>query len=264
MVEEPGGLAFTEAVAEWGDLGIEQDAFARFVEARRRDGGAKPEHEVDLYLACALSVGNERALLAFESKVLPEVEAAVRRVDAAPSFLGEIRQALRVHLFVREAERPARIENYRGTGPLLAWVRAAALRLAQNAKRGERPTVSKDEILSELVASEPDPELRHLKTLYRSEFARALRGAFAGLPERQRLILRLHYLDGLRLKPIARLYSVDESTVSRWLKSAQAAVADAAYQTLSRELSLPKDRLESVARMVQSQLELSLSRLLRP
>jgi RNA polymerase sigma-70 factor (ECF subfamily) len=123
--------------------------------------------------------------------------------------------------------------------------------------------VAAEEILGELVAREPDPELRHLKDLYRAEYAAALRAAVAELPERERVLLRLHHVDGLRLARIGQLYGVSESTASRWLASAAEQVATRATKRLRDGLGVSPSQVESIARMVQSGLDLSIHRLLR-
>jgi RNA polymerase sigma factor (sigma-70 family) len=57
-----------------------------------------------------------------------------------------------------------------------------------------------------------------------SEFRSAVREAFATLSPRQRYLLRLHFIDRLSTAEMGKLYSVDQSTVSRWLRSARQAV----------------------------------------
>src|SRR5262249_26465617 len=103
------------------------------------------------------------------------IEAAARRLDRDPAFLDEVRQALRVRLLVApEGGRP-RIADYAGRGPLRAWVGVAALRVALNLKRAAAPAGG--DLLAELGTREPDPELRHLKKVYRAEFRGAGGGA---------------------------------------------------------------------------------------
>jgi RNA polymerase sigma-70 factor, ECF subfamily len=138
-----------------------------------------------------------------------------------------------------------------------------ATRLALNLLRARAPAASAEELLGELVATEPDPELRHLKNLHRADFGQALREALSALPERQRAVLRLHYVDGLRLGKIADLYAVHESTVSRWVAAAAGSVASEARRRLQARLMVGPADLDSLARMVGSQLDLSISRILR-
>jgi RNA polymerase sigma-70 factor (ECF subfamily) len=247
----------------WPGVGVDAERFAAHAEARRREGGAAIEHLGDLYLAFAAAEGDPVALRRFDERVLSGIEPALRGVDASPTFVDEIKQLVRVRLLVGTGGEPARITAYRGGGPLGAWVRVAALRVALNEKRSQKATISPEDMIGELVSREPDPELRHLKTLYRSEFGQALRDALAALSGRDRAVLRLHYVDGLRLAHIGTLYGVQESTASRWVRKAVESVADDARRRLRERLALSGETLDSVARMVQSGLELSIGRLLQ-
>jgi RNA polymerase sigma-70 factor (ECF subfamily) len=118
------------------------------------------------------------------------------------------------------------------------------------------------DLLADVVDREPDPELRHLKTLYRAELREALAAALAALADRPRALLRLRFVDGLELAHIARLYRVHESTASRWISGAVAEVAADARRRLALRLAIAPSTADSVARMVASQLDLSIARLL--
>ena len=62
---------------------------------------------------------------------------------------------------------------------------------------------------------------------------------------------------------LARLYDVHETTAARWVKAAAAEVADDARRRLTERLALSPSSLDSIARMVLSNLDASISRLLR-
>ncbi len=254
--------ALRAARAASPDIHLPEGVFEAHAAAHRAGGGALPEHLGDLLLACAAARGDAAALRRFDEQALSAIGPAVRKVDASPAFADEVRQLLRVRLLVAEEGAAPRIGEYRGGGPLIGWLSVAAVRTALNLKRSERPTTSVDEPMGELVDREPDPELRHLKGLYRAEYAKALREALASLAGRPRALLRLHFVDGVRLARIAALYGVHESTVSRWVSAAVQEVGDDTRRRLRERLALSADSAESVARMVGSQLELSLSRLL--
>ncbi|MEO8699608.1 MAG: sigma-70 family RNA polymerase sigma factor [Kofleriaceae bacterium] len=218
------------------------------------------DHLDEVRLATAAARGDPAALRELDRLISIEADAAARRIDRTPAFADEVRQALRVRLLVAEGER-VRIAEYAGRGPLRGWLGVAALRVALNLKRGAQPAST--EILAELVSGEDDPELAHLKTLYRAEFREALEAALLALPERQRAVLRLSYVDGLKLVALARLYGVHETTAARWVAKAAADVAEAARARLTARLALSSSSLESVARMVLSNLDFSIARVLR-
>ncbi len=225
--------------------------------------GASVTHAADLALALAASRGDPDALRRFDEHVGGELAAAARAIDRDPAFVDEVVQQTRVKLVVDH-----RLATYRGAGPLRAWVAIAAQRIALNARRDARSGAAKpsaptrDDVLAELVDREPDPELRHLKTLYRAEFREALVAALGELGDRSRAILRLRFVDQLELAQIGRLYRVHESTASRWIASALAEIQHATHARLVAKLAVTDDTAASVARMVQSQLDLSIARLL--
>lgn len=254
--------ALERAIVAWPDIRLDPASFLAHA-AACREHGATAEHLGDLWLAFAAGSGDPSAIHTIDRQLLPQIDVAVRRIDSASAFLDDVRQALGVHLLVGAADAPPRIRSYEGRGPLLGWMRVAALRIALNLKRSERPTVSDDEVLAELVDREPDPDLRHMKDLYRAELGAALREALAARPERQRVLLRLHFVDGLRLARIAALYGVHEATASRWIKQATEDIATDAQRRLRERLALSPSALGSVAGMVLSSLDLSLSRILR-
>lgn len=257
---EAGWLEALEGVrAGYPDVRADAAAFAAHA-GGCRERGARLEHAGDLFVAWAAARGDAAALRHLERLLAPEVDAAARRVDRATTFADDVRQAVRVRLLVAEAGR-VRLDDYGGRGPLRAWLAVAALRVALNLRRAARP--ASPEVLADLVSSEADPELRHLKTLYRAEFREALEAALRALPERQRALLRLSYADGLKATQLAQLYGVHETTAARWVAQAAEQVADDARRRLMGRLALSPSSLDSVARMVLSNLDISISRVLR-
>lgn len=232
-----------------------RDGFAAHVEACT-PRGAKLDHAGELFIAWASGRGDAAALRHLERLISPEVDAVARRTR---SVADELRQALRVRLLVADGGR-VRIDDYAGRGPLRSWLGVAALRLALNLKRGDKP-VGHD-IMAEIVSGEADPELRHLKTLYRAEFREALETEIAALPDGKRAMLRLTFVDGLKAVQLARLYQVHETTAARWIAAAAAEVADGVKRRLMARLVVSASSFDSIARMVLSNLDLSIARVL--
>lgn len=223
--------------------------------------GALLEHAEDLAFAWALGRGHADAVRRFDRELVPEIDAAARKVDRSPAFLDEVRQVARIRLLVGDGDAPPRIATYGGRGPLRGWIAVAALRIALNLVRAGKRAVEHD-VLTDVIDREPDPELRHLRTLYRAELRDALTGALHGLPDRARALLRLRFVDGLELAHIGKLYGVHESTASRWIAQAVETVSTQARQRLIEKLAISASSLDSVARMVASNLDLSIARLL--
>ena len=219
------------------------------------------DHAGDLALAARIVGGDHAAVAEFERDIAFEIAVAIKKVDRDKTFVDEIAQRVRIKLLVGDGDAPPKLASYRGTGPLRAWVAIAALRIALNAKRDQTPAGTSD-LLADVVDREPDPELRHLTSLYRAEFKDALTAALAALPDRDRALLRMRFVAGLELAQIGKLYRVHESTVSRWIKAAVDLVGDDARARLVAKLSITEATAQSVARMVKSQLDLSIARLL--
>jgi RNA polymerase sigma-70 factor (ECF subfamily) len=83
------------------------------------------------------------------------------------------------------------------------------------------------------------------------------------LTDRLRAVLRLRFVEGLELAQIGRLYRVHESTASRWITGGLDDVARGTRETLIARLAVSNETADSVVRMVQSQLDLSIGQLLR-
>ncbi len=225
--------------------------------------GASPAHAADLALAYGVAAGDPVATKRFDEHVATDLAAAVRAIDADAAFVDEIAQRTRVRLVVGDDRAPT-IATYKGTGPLRAWVAISARRMALNARRDAKPERAvSDDILADVVDREPDAELRHLRALYRTEFREALSSAIAGLPDRARAILRLRFVEGLELAQIGRLYRVHESTASRWVSGALEDIGRDTRERLIARLDISAETADSVSRMVQSGLDLSVARLLR-
>lgn len=214
--------------------------------------------ESELFLAQACARGEPAALGRLEREYFPRVRVAVERLDARPAFVDDALQALREKLLVGRAPR---IAEYAGTGPLVSWLRAAAVRTALNLKRPGAREEPDDDALEEIPLTGPPPELALLIERHRPAFKAAWRAALGTLEPRDRTLLKLQVVDGLSLERIGVVYAVNKSTVSRWLASAQAQLVEETRRRLCVELSLSSGELESLVRAMRSGIELSVAAL---
>jgi RNA polymerase sigma-70 factor, ECF subfamily len=218
----------------------------------------------DLALALGCAEGHPGALAEFDRRFTPEVLQALRRVEPTPSFADEALQAVRERLFLASAQGPPKIASYMGTGPLAGWVRAVAVRVGLNLRRGGAPQVPLDErVAAGLALEAPGPEFSLLVQQSREAFEQSFREALRGLEDRELNVLRLHYAGGLTLERLAELYGVHRATVARWLAHARAQVFEQTKQGLKERLRVDSGEFERVLELVRSQLELSLSKALR-
>ena len=70
-------------------------------------------------------------------------------------------------------------------------------------------------------------------------------------------------LDGLSIDQLAAFYRVHRATTARWIEAARQAVLDGTRKELIRRLQLSRSELDSVMRLIGSQLDVSLSRVLK-
>jgi RNA polymerase sigma-70 factor len=220
-------------------------------------------HAEDFGLAVACADGLPGALERCDRLCAPAVRAAVARIDPADDFCEEVRQILWQRVFVGTLEHPPRILTYGGRGPLAGWVAVAAQRVAIDLRRAAMPTAGIDPDADHLLLSpRENPEAAYLRGRYRAEFEAGVRAALAALAVRDRLLLRLTVMSGLSHEQVAAIYGVNQSTVSRWIARARAAVLEATEREVCARLGLPVSEFRSLAGLFLSDLDLSLSRVL--
>ncbi len=157
--------------------------------------------------------GPSNALLSRMMASGPEIERALERLyrtryrafcRMAAAVTGDLDRG---HEAVQEgfARAYAARGQFRGSGPIEAWVWRIILRTAG------RPSASEGELPDDLAVSLPFPERNE-------ELARAL----TSLAPRRRLILFLRYYADLSLRDIADTLGIAEGTVSASLTQARA------------------------------------------
>jgi RNA polymerase sigma-70 factor, ECF subfamily len=218
-------------------------------------------HAADLYLACACADGDPRAVSAFDAQFLSQVGTYLRRSGTLPELADEVTQLLRLRLLFAEPGSPARIADYTGRGPLAGWIRTAAVRAALDLKRRQKAKEPPPGTAGG-TATARDPELDYLKVHYRDEFKTALSTTVTGLTARERSILRLAFLEGLGTEEIAPLYGVTSRTVRRWLEEMRGRILDETLRLMSGRLGVARADLDDLVGLLESQLDLSITKLL--
>lgn len=250
----------------WPTVDLSSDRFAEFIAKRGvvpADDAASLERARDLYIACACIDGDKRAHSAFDREYLTRLDATIART-VGDSRVSDVKQSLREKLFLSTPERPAKLGDWSGRGDLLKWLRAVAVRLSIDLVRSDKGDVElDDELERRLVEPGGDPELERLKSAYRDEFRAAFRSALESLDARSRALLRHYYVDGLNLEALASRFRVHASTISRSLEKTRRDLMNATRAAFAEKLSMTQIELESVIRMIDSRLEISLAPLLR-
>jgi RNA polymerase sigma-70 factor (ECF subfamily) len=245
--------------AAWPALHLSGDDFLRYLDDR---AGADQAAAADLFLACACARGVPGAIETFMRRFDAEIRLAARRWDAAPAFYDEVKQALSEALFVPAGE--ARIAQYSGRGPLGAWVAVAARRTAGRLRERAPAASAVDEEAMAAATLEVagDPEFLYLKRRYGEAVRATLIVAFGALAPRDKAMMHLSIVQRLTFAELGRLFGVDQVAVGRWTERVRAEVTAATKRHLSDRLGASPSEVDSLIRMVHSQVEISFSRLL--
>lgn len=258
----PFGAVVTAAQAAWPGVHLPEATFHAYV--RERVGDAIPDADVAsaLWLACACSRGDVEALRAFEARFMPDVERAVTRLRLRPADVADVVQGLRQHLLVggSDGARP-HIADYAGRGDLAGWLRVAAVRAGLKKLRGAKVETHDDALLAARSAQD-DPELSYMKAVYRSAFRAAFAAAVDSLEPREKNLLRQHLVDGLGVDELGPLYGVHRATAARWVQRARERVLVETRRQFMAHAHLSSRECESVLRLVQSRMDITLARLL--
>jgi RNA polymerase sigma-70 factor, ECF subfamily len=257
--------------AAWPDLSVEAKAVVEFIArqatpdlAETALDGLRP---ADLYLACACAHHLPGAISAFDRDYMREVDVALQRMRVGAPRLQDVKQLVRQRLFVGGGTAghptgPGKIAEYGGRGDLRRWVRSVAVRTCLNElRKGKREVlVDDDQLIAQHAIATDDPEVQYMKRTYANEFRAAFGDALGQLGVREQTLLRYHHVDGLNIDEIGAIYRIHRVTAFRWLEKAKELLVRATLQALRGRLKLPTSELDSVLRMIRSQVHLSLVR----
>lgn len=260
-----------EGRAAWPQLTVDASAVVAFIgrhaTAELADAALDGLRPADLYLACACAVQLPAALAAFDREYMREVDIALSRMRITPPRLADVKQLVRQRLFVGggtagQPTSPGKIAEYGGRGDLRRWVRSVAVRTCLNElRKGKREVLIDDEqLIARHAIAADDPEVEYMKRTYAHEFRTAFGDALSQLGAREQTLLRYHHVDGLNIDEIGAIYRIHRVTAFRWLEKAKELLVRSTLDLLRSRLQLGANELDSVLRMIRSQVHLSLVR----
>lgn len=217
-------------------------------------------HAGDLYLAQACAGGDAKAIAAFDHGCRDTVMGSLRTMGLADDVIADVAQDVRAKLL---AGSNPRIGTYTGRASLRTWTRTVATRAAVSRLRKKPQAHVDDEVLAALPAPGDGPEEQHFRAKYKVELKAAFEEAMASLTAQQRNVLRHHYVDTLSIDEIGALYGVHRTTAFRWLETARATLAKRTQSGFAARIKATPSELRSIVRLLQSNIELSLQRVLR-
>lgn len=241
---------------KWPALSLSFEAFVQHFGAALGEASGAPLDAGDLFLCCACVAAQPAALESFESQNAAVAEAAIRRIDADADFVRDALQELWKRLLLGEQ---AKVRSYSGRGPLQAWVRVAATRVALDRRRADKRHAKREvELPESLAACEAAPEVAVLKARYGQVFQDALHRAVARLSEQDRNVLRMHVVGRCSIDEIGVAYAVHRATAARWIERARGLIYDDVQRALCAEQKLTFSEFRSLATLLGAEIELSL------
>lgn len=249
-----------EARTAWPSLRVDEDRFlphlarhAPNVEALARVRGP------DLFLAWACASGDGAAIAELERVYATDLRAVYAQVRGAKVPFEELVQVLRGKLFAGPAPK---IAEYSGIGELKSWLRVTGVRtlvdMARQLPDRERPMEDSGPLA--VPAPGDDPEMQYLKRTYHEQMRRAFEDAARALSPEERNVLREHYAHSMTIDQIAAAHGIHRATAARRVAGAREAVLRGTRQLLMQRLGLSMAELESVVRMIESQLHVTVER----
>jgi RNA polymerase sigma-70 factor, ECF subfamily len=198
----------------------------QFLDALRAD---------DLCLVVACERGDEAAWHELMEQYRATVMSAARAHSTSEDAAEELAQSIWAELYglrVRADGRPAgKLAYYSGCGSLGGWLRAVVGQLAVDRHRKSARLVQTEEAadFDRLAQTDepgadgfkpaplPDPERALAQAEITALLQRTLAHAISELDAEDRLLLKLYYLDDLRLREAGAILGVHEATASRRL-----------------------------------------------
>jgi RNA polymerase sigma-70 factor len=235
-------------------------------------------HADDLCLVIGCERGDETAWSDLFEGYGATVRSAARAASSNEVMADDLAQSIwgDLHgLKAREDGKPAgKLAYYSGAGSLGGWLRAVIGQLAidQHRRQARLIQTEEDSDLERLAHdadgepesfspfhSSPSPEEALASDLAGADVEKALARTLAELDDEDRLLMKLYYFDGLRLREAGAVLGVHEATASRRLTRIHGEVREGVESILIKEHGWTKAEasrsLAEVAAHLQTEVE---------
>ena len=214
-------------------------------------------HSGDQALSARAAQGDPEAIRELDELCAPLVRALLGTIRIPGCREEEARQLVRERLLLGP-NGSGKISQYRGRGALKNWLRVVIARVLLNRAATQIHELPfEEEILARFLGTGNDVELAYMKQLYTNEFRTAFRQALKSLDDRERLLLRLSFLECLTIDDLARLNGVHRATVARQIVRAEQALFEAVRTNMQASLGIDDAEFASILRLVKSRLEIT-------
>lgn len=236
----------------------------------------------DLCLIVACERGDENAWADLVARFTPTVRSAARSASANEDAAEDLAQSIWAELYglrVRDdGRRASKLAYYSGRGSLAGWLRAVVSQLSVDAFRKQSKLVqteedadldrlARDAHVSETsgfaAAGAQNPEESLTNRFAKENLQQALTQALGELAAEDRLLVKLYYFDGLRLREAGVVLGVHEATASRRLTRVQTDLRKRISQILVDERGWTKAEAERSFADVAQHLEADLETLIK-
>ncbi|HKQ05086.1 MAG TPA: sigma-70 family RNA polymerase sigma factor [Blastocatellia bacterium] len=224
--------AYHEAISLHGDLAVNFITYVARLDAvvshQLTSGFSLSEalacferlHTGDLYLAMACAQASEAAWRRFSLLYQQPAREVARRIIPSRSQADELADSAMGHVFLPDTAGRCRIASFDGRSSLGFWLAVVVKRLSlkERQRGGNRLEQLSDhvELIDDQSLARMEAGVRRAR--YRRLIHQALPQLSAKLSARELLIVRLHYLEGLKASEIARLLDVNRSSITRQLE----------------------------------------------
>ncbi len=270
---EPVAALLTAVIADargaWPELCLADEPFVRHIARhlppdRPVEEGLLALRGDDLYLAFGCALRGPAAMAAFDETFASELRRVCARLPNPRAESEDLAQDCRHKLFARLNPK---IAEYSGQGDLRHWLRVTLMRMLIDHQRSHRQRKQREVLVdgaTSLEVPEPrgDVELAYLKQHYGAVFRSAFERAVSALEPSERIVLRQHFADGLTIDQLASLYSIHRATAARRVAKARNSLLRGTRRVIMADLKLDCDELDSVMRLIESNVHVSVKRLL--
>jgi RNA polymerase sigma-70 factor, ECF subfamily len=252
------------------DESATDQSIARFIDELQAD---------DLCLIVACERGDETAWSELVERFTTTVRSAARSASSHEDGAQDLAQSIWAELYglrVRADGKPAsKLAYYSGRGSLAGWLRAVVAQLAIDQHRKQSRTVQTEDDAdfdrqasgaddgreSYLATASLNPEEAMSHKSAGAEMQRALAHSIRELSDEDRLLVKLYYFDGLRLKEAGSVLGVHEATASRRLTRIHGELRER-VATILGDLGWTKSETEGAFAQVALHMEADLEPLL--
>ncbi len=234
-------------------------------------------HADDLCLVIACERGDESAWSELFEGFGATVRSAARAASSSEAMADDLAQSIWAELHglkSREDGKPGgKLTYYSGVGSLGGWLRAVVGQLAIDQHRRQTKLVQaeEDSDLDRMALDDGERNGEHAfhaastpedllsSSLASADVEKALGRALAEMADEDRLLMKLYYFDGLRLREAGAVLGVHEATASRRLTRIHTEVRQKVESILMKEHGWTKAEaarsLSEVASHLQTDVE---------